>query len=401
MLFKGDDFVENCNLSAKELDKKYMLQTYGRHDMCVDHGKGATLYSDDNRVFTDFASGIGTLSLGTADDGYIKAVTEQLHKVQHISNYFYSEPTGKVAKTLAQKSGLKRAFFANTGAEANEGAIKTARKYSFDKYGKGRNTIITLNNSFHGRTITTLSATGQEVFHDFFFPFTEGFKYCPINDIEELNKNLTDDVCAVMFEVIQGEGGVNVMDQSFADYLSKICAEKDILMVIDEVQTGIGRTGKLFGFENFSLKPDIVTLAKGLGGGLPIGVFLCGEKTESVLSAGQHGTTFGGNPVSCAAANYVLSVVTDEEFLQKVREKGDYIRNKIKSFQNENITNIKGIGLMIGIETTLPIKEVAQKAFESGLLVLTAGKNVIRLLPPLTISYDEIDKGIEVLKQIF
>ena len=391
----------NNKIDAKQLDKQYILQTYGRHDLCVERGKGAKIYSDDSREYIDFASGIGTLSLGTANDGYIEAVTSQLKKVQHISNYFYSQPTGEVAQKLVELSGLKRAFFANSGAEANEGAIKVARKYSYDKYGKDRTTIVTLSNSFHGRTVTTLSATGQDKFHDFFFPFTEGFKYSPINDIGKLKENLSDDVCAVMFELVQGEGGVNIMTHDFAKELSDICSERDILLIADEVQTGIARTGKMFCYEHYGILPDVVTLAKGLGGGLPIGVFLCGGKTENVLSAGQHGTTFGGNPVCSAAARHVLSVVANNDFLNEVTQKGNYIRQKIAAFNNPHILNIRGVGLMIGIQTDLSIKDISNKAFNNGLLVLTAGSDVIRLLPPLTINYDEIDSGLKMLENSF
>lgn len=391
--------MDNIN-ETKKLDKSYIMQTYGRYDVAIDHGKNATLFSEDGKKYIDFASGIGTLSLGTADKGYINAVTKQLKKTQHMSNYFYSANSSRLAEKIVKTSGLKRVFFANSGAEANEGAIKLARKYSFDKYGEKRSTIITFNNSFHGRTITTLSATGQDVFHNYFFPFTEGFKYCEFNNKDAFDEAVTDDVCAVMLEVVQGEGGVNILNESFAEYISKVCLEKDILIIIDEVQTGIGRTGKLYGFENYNLVPDILTLAKGLAGGLPIGAVVAGEKCENVLSKGMHGSTFGANPVSAAAANYVFENVNTPEFLSQVNEKGKLICEKIRKIKTDKIKEVRSKGLMIGIAVEGDPHEYANKALEQGLIVLTAGKDVIRLLPPLTITKDEIKKGLKILTKI-
>lgn len=387
--------------NIKELDKQYVMNTYGRQNLTIERGRGCKLYGDDGKEYIDFGSGIGTLSLGTADEGYIQAITEQLYKTQHVSNYFTCEPVATLAQKICLASGYDKVFFANSGAEANEGAIKLARKYSFDKYGNGRSTIITFCSSFHGRTITTLAATGQDVFHNFFFPFTEGFKYSPYNDKEALLENLTDDVCAVMFECIQGEGGVNVMDEDFARFLSEECAKRDILMICDEIQTGIGRTGKLFAFENFDIKPDIFTLAKGLCGGMPAGAFVASEKCSSVLTKGQHGSTFGGNPVSCAAGNYVMDIVSKQSFLDEVKAKGEYLIEKLRSLNKETILEVRGKGLMIGIKTSLVPAEVSSKALENGLIVLTAGKDVVRLLPPLVISYEEIDEGVEILAELF
>ncbi len=387
--------------NIKELDKQYVMNTYGRHNLTIDHGCGAKLYGDDGKEYIDFGSGIGTLSVGTADEGYIEAVVSQLKKTQHVSNYFTCEPVALLAEKICLASGYDKVFFGNSGAEANEGAIKLARKYSFDKYGGGRNTIITFNSSFHGRTITTLAATGQDVFHNFFFPFTEGFKYSPYNDKDALLENLTDDVCAVMFECIQGEGGVNVMDEDFARFLAEECEKRDILLICDEIQTGIGRTGKLFAFENFGIKPDIFTLAKGLCGGMPTGAFVANEKCSSVLTKGQHGSTFGGNPVSCAAGLYVLEKVSAPEFLDEVIKKGEYLMQKLRDLGKETILEVRGKGLMVGIKTSLVPGEVSAKALEAGLIVLTAGKDVVRLLPPLVISYEEIDKGIEILAELF
>lgn len=387
--------------NIKELDKQYIMNTYGRHDLTVDHGEGCYLYGDDGRKYLDFGSGIGTLSLGTADKGYIDAITMQLTKTQHVSNYFTCEPVVRLAEKICNLSGYSKVFFANSGAEANEGAIKLARKYSYDKYGKGRSTIITFNSSFHGRTVTTLAATGQDVFHDFFFPFTEGFKYSPYNDKEALLANLTDDVCAVMFECVQGEGGVNPMTDEFALFLQDECSKRDILLIDDEIQAGVARTGMLFAYETLGIKPDVFTLAKGLCGGMPCGAFVANEKCGNVLTKGQHGSTFGGNPVSCAAGNYVLDVVSTEEFLLSVREKGEYLRNALLSLAKDTIVEVRGKGLMIGIKTTLAPGEVSVKALEKGLIVLTAGKDVVRLLPPLVITKEEIDEGIKILAEIF
>lgn len=387
--------------NIKELDKQYVMNTYGRHNLTVERGRGCKLYGDDGKEYIDFGSGIGTLSVGTADEGYIEAVISQLKKTQHVSNYFTCEPVARLAEKICTLSGYDKVFFGNSGAEANEGAIKLARKYSFDKYGEGRSTIITFNSSFHGRTITTLAATGQDVFHNFFFPFTEGFKYSPYNDKEALLENLTDDVCAVMFECIQGEGGVNVMDKEFAAFLAEECQKRDILLICDEIQTGIGRTGTLFAFENFGIKPDIFTLAKGLCGGMPTGAFVASEKCSSVLTKGQHGSTFGGNPVSCAAGNYVISIVSVPSFLEEVKAKGEYLMQKLRDLGKETILEVRGMGLMVGIKTSLVPSEVSTKALENGLIVLTAGKDVVRLLPPLVISYEEIDKGVAILSELF
>lgn len=386
--------------NTKELDSNYIMHTYGRNDVVIDHGKNATLFSDDNKKYIDFASGIGTLSLGTANRGYIEAVNAQLNKVQHMSNYFYSKPTAELAEKIIKSSYLSKVFFGNSGAEANEGAIKLARKYSFDKYGEGRSTIITFNQSFHGRTVTTLAATGQDVFHNYFFPFTEGFKYCEYNNAPALIEALTDDVCAVMLEVIQGEGGVNVLDNDFAKLINEQCKKRDILIIIDEVQTGIGRTGTLYGYQNYDIKPDVVTLAKGLAGGMPIGAVVAAESCSEVLGRGMHGSTFGGNPVSAAAANYVFDTVNNEDFLDEVQNKGEYIRNKIKEFDSPIVKDVRGKGLMIGVQVTKDPHEIATAALESGLIVLTAGKDVVRMLPPLTITEAEIETGLKILKKV-
>lgn len=381
------------------LDNSHIMSTYGRLDLVPECGHGATLTDKNGKSYVDFTSGIGVNIFGWNDEGWKNAVTEQINRYQHVSNYFYCDKASELSAMISEKTGLSNMFFGNSGAEANEGAIKLARKYSFDKYGEGRSTIVTLNRSFHGRTITTLKATGQEVFHKYFFPFTEGFKYCEAGDISALADVCTPDVCAVMLEVVQGEGGVNILSAEYLRAVEALCNERDILLIIDEVQTGIGRCGSFFGYMNAGIHPDIVTTAKGLGGGLPIGTFISGEKCANTLTAGMHGSTFGANPVSCAAACYVVSRLTDE-FLSEVREKGDYIRKKISEIPSDKVKEVRGVGMMTGIAVNVPPKDVLHAAFERGLLVLTAGEDVVRLLPPLTISYEEIDRGIEILAEV-
>ena len=379
----------------KKLDKEKIVGTYGRYDMAADHGKGAVCVSVDGKEYIDFTSGIGVNSLGFCDDKWVAAVTEQLGKLQHVSNLFYTEPQVKVADILTSRTVLKKVFFGNSGAEANEAAIKAARKYGNTVKDGGANQIITLNNSFHGRTMATITATGQEHYHHFFDPFVGGFKYCDANDIAGLEKLADDSVCAIMMEMIQGEGGVVPLDREFVIAAEKICREKDILLIIDEVQTGIGRSGKLFAYEHFGIKPDIVTFAKGIGGGLPIGGTLFGEKCCDVLQPGDHGTTYGGNPVACAGALAVLERI-DDDFLKEVEEKGAYMKKKILGFQA--VKEVSGMGLMMGISIEgKEAADVVKTALENGLMSLTA-KDRIRLLPPLTITYDEIDKGLSILE---
>ena len=379
----------------KALDHQSVMQTYGRFDVVIDHGEGATLYSPEGRAYIDFASGIGVASVGYGHPHWLKAVNEQAAKLAHVSNLFYSEPYVRLAAMLTERTGMADVFFANGGGEANEGLIKLARKYSFDKYGEGRATIITLRDSFHGRTITTLKATGQDVFHNYFFPFVEGFVNVEANNIEDLRSKLDDTVCAVMFEYIQGEGGVMALQQEFVDEIYRLCAEKDVLTIADEVQTGVGRTGKFLAGDNFGKKADLTTLAKGLAGGVPIGVCLSGEKCANVLTAGTHGSTFGGNPISCAGGLAVLETVNKPGFLDEVARKGAYIREKLLT--SPEVASVSGMGLMIGIELkNKKAGNVVKAALDKGLLLLTA-KTKIRLLPPLTITYEEIDKGLEIL----
>ena len=375
-----------------------MMHAYGRFNTAIVSGKGATAKDVNGKEYIDFTSGIGVNCLGYSDEGWVKAVSGQAAAIQHISNLYYSPLQVEVSKKLCELTGMDKVFLCNSGAEANECAIKIARKYSYDKYGEGRQKIITLVNSFHGRTVTTLAATGQDVFHNFFFPFTEGFEYVKANDIDDLKNHLSDEVCAIFIELIQGEGGVMPLSEEFVKAISDICREKDILFMIDEVQTGVSRTGEVYCYQHYGLQPDVITSAKGLGGGVPIGACVCSKSLADVLTAGTHGTTFGGNPIACAAANYVLSQVTTDSFLAEVRKKGDYIRAGLAKIGN--VKEIRGIGMMIGIVTEKDnAKEIAAKCVENGLLILTA-KNLLRLLPPLNITYDEIDKGLSILKTV-
>lgn len=383
-------------MNTKELDNQYVAHAYGRFDVALTKGQGSTLYDENGKKYIDFGSGIGVTAFGINDPVWTKAVEEQLHRVQHTSNLYYTAPCAKLAQLLCEKSGMKKVFFGNSGAEANEGAIKFARKYSFDKYGAGRSTIITLVNSFHGRTITTLAATGQDSFHTVFDPFTPGFKYCPANDIEALQAAATDDVCAVLFECVQGEGGVNNLSPTFVSAIAKLAKEKDILIAVDEVQTGNGRTGTYFAYQQYGITPDIVTTAKGLGGGLPIGAVLFGEKLQNTMTPGSHGSTFGGNPVVAAGACSIVERI-DDDFLSEVQSKSEKIRTALAKVKG--IKSISGMGLMLGIETDKPAGEVAKACLANGLLILTA-KTKLRLLPALNISDAELNEGLEILKGV-
>lgn len=383
----------------KQLDHQYLAQTYGRFDLALSHGKGCEVWDFEGNKYLDFTSGIGTNSLGYADETWAAAVASQAAKLQHSSNLFYTEPAVRLAERLVYASGLKRAFFCNSGAEANEGAIKTARKYSHDKYGAGRSTVLTLNNSFHGRTISTLAATGQNVFHQHFFPFTQGFEHIPANDTKALTDRLSQgDVCGVLVEIVQGEGGIFSLESDYLQTLQQLCQQHDVLLMIDEVQTGIGRTGSLFAYQQFGLQPDIISLAKGLGGGLPIGAFLLGEKCENTLGKSDHGTTYGANPVCCAAANAVLDRF-NEVFLAEIKAKGEKLRAELLKLPK--VKSVSGLGLMLGIEFEEGIVagDIVAKGIEKGILTLTA-KHKLRLLPPLIISESQIEQGIAVLKQI-
>ena len=385
-------------MSTIEQFNKYVMPSYGRYDLVLDKGEGRQAVDENGKEYIDFGSGIGTNSLGYCNEDWVKAVCDQAHRIQHTSNYYYTKVQADFAKALCETAGYTDMFFGNSGAEANECAIKIARKYSFDKYGKGRHNIITLVNSFHGRTLCTLSATGQDVFHNYFFPFVEGFINVEANNIEDLRAKLDDTVCAVMFEYVQGEGGVMALQQDFVDEIFRLCAEMDVLTIADEVQTGVGRTGKFLAGDNFGKKADLTTLAKGLAGGIPIGVCLSGEKCAKVLTPGTHGSTFGGNPISCAGGLAVLNTVNKPGFLDKVAKKGDYFRKKLLT--SPEVASVSGIGMMIGIELkNKKAGDVVKAALDQGLLLLTA-KAKVRLLPPLTITYEEIDKGLDILLSI-
>ena len=375
----------------------HVMQTYDRLPLVMESGSGRTCTDEDGKRYLDFGSGIGANSLGYCDPAWADAVCAQVRSMQHTSNYYYTKVQADFAERLCQITGYKRVFFGNSGAEANECAIKLARKYSFDKYGAGRNVIITLRNSFHGRTMTTLSATGQDCFHNYFFPFPEGFVYAEANDIDDLLKKMHNNVCAVMLEYIQGEGGVVPLDSKYVDQLYDFCAKRDILVIADEVQTGVGRTGTFLAGEQYAKKADITTLAKGLGGGLPIGACLANGKCADVLTKGMHGSTFGGNPVVCAGGLAVLEQVAKPDFLAQVLAKGAHIRAALRDC--EEVTEITGLGLMLGL--TLKTKQAAdvkQAAFQRGLLVLTA-KDKVRLLPPLNITIGELDSGLAILRE--
>lgn len=380
--------------NIKELDRQYVAGTYGRFDIQLDSAEGGKLCGE-GKEYIDFGTGIGVSAFGACDKEWADAVTAQAQKLSHTSNLYYTAPCVELAQMLCERTGMKKVFFGNSGAEANECAIKCARKYSFDKYGEGRKTIITLVNSFHGRTVLTLSATGQDVFHQYFGPFVDGFKYVPANDIEALKNALTEDVCAFMFECVQGEGGVIALDGEYLRQAETLCREKDILLICDEVQTGNGRTGSLYSYEQFGIKPDIVSTAKGLGGGLPIGACLLGEAVENTLTPSSHGSTFGGNPIVCAGAISIISRLTDT-YLDDIKVRSKYLWDKLSGL--DFVTSVSGLGFMMG----LVLKDgIETKAFigacaERGLLVLSA-KTKVRLLPPLNTSTDTIDSAIAIM----
>lgn len=378
----------------KTIDKQNIANTYNRADLVIERGKGCTVYDDCGKEYVDFGSGIAVNSLGLCDEGWINAVVAQLNKFAHTSNLYYTEPCARLAEMLTSRTGMKKVFFSNSGAEANEFAIKCARKYSFDKYGKGRHEIITLKGGFHGRTMATITATAQDVFHTYFDPFLDGFVYAE----PELNSTLecvSDRTCAVMMELVQGEGGVNVLDKEYVQKIAEVCREKDILLIVDEVQTGNGRTGTLYAYEQYGITPDIVSTAKGLAGGLPMGATMVGDKCEFVMNAGTHGSTFGGNPVCASGAIEVLSRITPE-FLDEVVEKGKIIRERLLALKG--VKAVSGLGLMIGVSVDNAV-EVKNKCLEKGLIVLTA-KDKIRLLPALNVSEEELNKGMNILESV-
>lgn len=376
-------------------EHSFLAQTYKRLDVVFTSGEGSILFDTNGKRYIDFGSGIAVNSFGV-NKKWAEAVAQQARLLSHTSNLYYNEPSVLLAELLCQKSGMKKVFFSNSGAEANECAIKLARKYSFQKYGKDRHNIITLKNSFHGRTMATISATGQDNFHTYFDPFLEGFSYACANDYGDLLDKVNDQTCAIMLELIQGEGGIFVLDKDYVQKISALCAEKDILLIIDEVQTGNGRTGDFYMYQGYNILPDIVTTAKGLGGGLPIGATLLGEKVECTLSFGDHGSTFGGNPICCAGALFVVNSIT-EDLLLSVKEKSEYIKEKLLS--TKNVVSISGKGLMLGIEINGEARTVIELCKEKGLIVLSA-KQKIRLLPALDIDYAVLEEGLNILKSV-
>ncbi|NFH91552.1 acetylornithine/succinylornithine family transaminase [Clostridium botulinum] len=380
--------------------KNHLINSYNFLEPVMSYGDGVYLYDINNNKYLDFTSGIGVNSLGYNDEDWIQATTTQLKTLQHNSNIFYNNTTVKLAKKLTETSNMSKVFFANSGAEANEGAIKLARKYSYDKYGYGRNKILSLVQSFHGRTITTLKATGQEKFHKYFYPFTDGFDYVKANDIEDFKNHLNTDVCAIILEAIQGEGGVLPLDKNFVEQVVKTCNDNDILVIFDEVQCGIARTGKMFGFNHFDVEPDIVTVAKGLGGGLPIGGVLCSKKVHNTFTPGDHGSTFGGNPVACSGALVVLEKLCNENSFDEIYKKGEFVKDLLRKSNNPHILSVRGSGLMLGIQVDISPSLIQNEALKKGLIVLTAGKDVIRLLPPLIISKNQLHEGLCTLLDV-
>ena len=383
-------------MSIKELDQKYVANTYARFPIELVSGKGSYLYDADGKEYIDMGTGIGVSAFGVGDEEWVKAVTEQLNTLQHTSNLYYTAPCAKLAELLCTKTGAKKVFFSNSGAEANECAIKAARKYAAEKKGEDYYKIITLNNSFHGRTITTLAATGQETFHKDFLPLTDGFLYADAGDLETIEKYIKEEkIAAIMFETVQGEGGVVPLSKEFVDGISKLAEENDVLLVVDEVQTGNGRTGALYGYMKYGINPDIVSTAKGIGGGLPLGATMLFEKTENVYTPGSHGSTFGGNPVSCAGAISIIERLTDK-FLSDVEKKSQYIIETLSAC--EGVKGITGLGLMLGIETEKDVNQVLSYCQQNGVLPIKA-KNKLRLLPPLNISFPDLEKAINIIKK--
>ncbi len=381
-------------LSVTEKENTYHAKTYSRQPLVIKSGKGSLVYDEKGNEYIDLSTGIAVNTFGASDDEWVKAVTKQAATLQHISNLFYTEPVVALAEKLCKKADMKRAFFGNSGAEANECAIKAARKYSQDKYCKERYKIVTLNNSFHGRTMATLSATGQDVFHQDFTPMLDGFYYIDANDINAF-KNVVknNDICAVMFEIVQGEGGVMPLEEAYVTQLCKTAQDNDILVICDEVQCGNGRSGSYFAYQQYGINPDIVTTAKGLGGGLPIGATLFGDKTENVLVPSSHGSTFGGNPICCAAAINVVDRI-DDKLLSEVTKKSNYIKEMLSG--KEGIKSVSGLGLMLGIETEKPAGEIVEKCRENGVIVITA-KQKVRLLPALNIPWELLQKAVDII----
>ena len=381
-------------MNTQQLDHTYIANTYARYPVTIVRGKGSLVWDENGKEYIDLATGIAVNSFGVSDPAWVRAVTEQLCTVQHTSNLYFTAPDAQLAQLLCEKTGMKKVFFSNSGAEANECAIKAARKYAAEHKGPEYHTIITLKNSFHGRTITTLAATGQDVFHHDFLPLTEGFAYAEANDLDDLKAQVAAHKCAaIMIEVVQGEGGVRPIGQEFASCLQEVCRRHDLLLMADEVQLGNGRSGSLYGYMNYGLQPDVVSTAKGIGGGLPLGVTMFGERVADVFHPGDHGTTFGGNPVCCAGAVNILSRI-DDRLLEGVRERSDYLRRTLQAAPG--IRSVTGMGLMLGLEIDIPAREFAERALREGVLVTTA-KQKIRLLPALNIPMELLKTAAQAL----
>ena len=384
-------------MDIKQIDKQYVANTYARFNVCLTGGKGSVLLDETGKEYIDLGTGIAVNSFGIGDELWKQAVIAQLDKIQHTSNLYYNEPCALLAQALCEKTGMKKVFFSNSGAEANECAIKTARKYGADNKGKDYYTIITLKNSFHGRTITTLSATGQDVFHEHFTPMTDGFVHATPNDFNELEALVkTYKCCGVFMELVQGEGGVMALDKEYVRAVAKLCERENMLLMIDEVQTGNGRTGALYAYMQYGITPDVVTTAKGLGGGLPIGATMLGEKVKDLFTPGLNGTTFGGNPV-CASGALSIIKRLDENFLQEVCKKSEYIFTELTN--TKGVKSVSGMGLMIGVETEKDATQIVNECMEKGVLVIKA-KHKVRLLPALNIPFDKLQKAIEILKEV-
>lgn len=389
----------NINIGNEKWDK-YFMNTYSQTPVIIDRGEGSTLIDVQGNKYIDFTSGYGVSSLGYNNEKLVKALKEQISKISHVSNLFFSNTMIDAGEKLIKASKMNKVFFINSGSEANELAIKIARKYSSQKYGENRGTILSLKNSFHGRTMMALMATGVDKYHKYFYPLPEGFKYTEKNNIEDFKKSIEDkSICAVLMEPIQGEGGVHVLKEDYLKEVVEICNEKDILVIFDEVQCGIGRSGKLFAYNHYNLNPDIVTIAKGIGAGIPISGVLTNEKTSDVLKVGDHGSTFGGNILAMTAVSVVLDEMEKPGFYDEVEAKGKYIVDYIKNLNSDKVVEVRGKGLMIGVELNVNALEIIDKCVEEGVLLLKTGENIIRILPPLVITYDEINKGLEILKK--
>ena len=392
--------MKNNTSIAKGKWNRYFINTYAQSPVVIDKGEGSTLIDVDGKKYIDFTSGYGASSLGYNNEKLVKALQSQISKITHVSNLFFSQTMIDAGEKLINASKMNKVFFINSGSEAIELAIKIARKYSSEKYGKDRGTILSLKDSFHGRTMMAVMACGVDKYHKYYYPLPEGFKYTQRNDIEDFKKVIEDQsICAVLMEPIQGEGGVHVLEENYLKEVIKICHNEDILVIFDEVQCGIGRSGKLFAYNHYNLHPDIVTIAKGIGAGIPVSGVLTNEKTSNVLKSGDHGSTFGGNILGMTAVSIVLDEIESPGFYEEVEAKGEYIKNYIKDLNSDKVVEVRGKGLMIGIELNVNAPEIIDNCINDGVLFVKTGENVIRLLPPLIITYDEINKGLEVLKK--